>query len=84
MKPTVGLADELPFYLLDPGRIAVTAAEAAPRTTAAEVAPKVAVEEMQPVDIVVCGSVVVNLAARGWAKARATRTSSLPCSRRLG
>ena len=54
------LADELPFYLLDPRRIAVTAAEAASRTTAAEVAPKVSVEEMRPVDIVVCGSVAVN------------------------
>jgi 5-formyltetrahydrofolate cyclo-ligase len=54
------LADELPFYLLDPRRIAVTATEAASRTTAAEVAPKVSVEEMQPVDIVVCGSVAVN------------------------
>jgi 5-formyltetrahydrofolate cyclo-ligase len=54
------LADELPFYLLDPRRIAVTAAEAASRTTAAEVARKVGVEEMQVVDIVVCGSVAVN------------------------
>jgi 5-formyltetrahydrofolate cyclo-ligase len=54
------LADERPFYLLDPRRIAVTAAEAASRTTAANVAPKVGVEEMQPVDVVVCGSVAVN------------------------
>jgi 5-formyltetrahydrofolate cyclo-ligase len=54
------LADERPFYLLDPHRIAVTAAEAASRTTAANVAPKVGVEEMQPVDVVVCGSVAVN------------------------
>ena len=54
------LADELPFYLLDPHRIAVTAAEAASRTTAAEVARKVGVEEMRAVDIVVCGSVAVN------------------------
>ena len=54
------LADELPFYLLDPRRIAVTAAEAASRTTAAEVARKVGVEEMRAVDIVVCGSVAVN------------------------
>ena len=54
------LADELPFYLLDPRRITVTAAEAASRTTAAEVARKVSVEEMQPIDIVVCGSVAVN------------------------
>ena len=54
------LADELPFYLLDPRRIAVTAAEAASRTTAAEVGRKVSVEEMQAVEIVVCGSVAAN------------------------
>jgi 5-formyltetrahydrofolate cyclo-ligase len=54
------LADELPFYLLDPRRIAVTVAEAASRTTAAEVARRLGVEEMQPVHIVVCGSVAVN------------------------
>jgi 5-formyltetrahydrofolate cyclo-ligase len=54
------LADELPFYLLDPRLITVTAAEAASRTTAAEVARKVGVEEMRAVDIVVCGSVAVN------------------------
>jgi 5-formyltetrahydrofolate cyclo-ligase len=74
------LADELPFYLLDPRRIAVTAAEAASPTTAAEVAPKVSVEEMQPVDIVVCGSVAVNRDGARLGKARATRTSRLPCS----
>jgi 5-formyltetrahydrofolate cyclo-ligase len=54
------LADELPFYLLDPRHIPVTATEAASRTTAAEVARKVGVEEMRAVDIVVCGSVAVN------------------------
>jgi 5-formyltetrahydrofolate cyclo-ligase len=54
------LADERPFCLLDPRRIAVTAAEAASWTTAANVAPKVGVEDMQPVDVVVCGSVAVN------------------------
>jgi len=54
------LADELPFYLLDPRRITVTPAEAASRRKAAEVARKVGVDEMQPVDIVVCGSVAVN------------------------
>jgi 5-formyltetrahydrofolate cyclo-ligase len=54
------LADELPFYLIDPRHITVTPAEASSRTTAAEVARKVSVEEMQPVDIVVCGSVAVN------------------------
>jgi len=34
--------------------------EAASRKTAARIAPKIAVADMQPVDIVVCGSVAVN------------------------
>ena len=75
------LAGELPFYVLDPRRITV-GRRGSIRTTARW--PKVAVEEMQPGDIVVSGSVAVNLAARGWAKARATRTSRLPCSRKPG
>jgi 5-formyltetrahydrofolate cyclo-ligase len=54
------LVNELPFYLLDPRDITVTPAEAASRTTAAEVARKISVEEMQPVDVVICGSVAVN------------------------
>jgi 5-formyltetrahydrofolate cyclo-ligase len=54
------LADSLPFYVLDPSRLRIASSEAAVREKAARVAPKIAVDEMQPVDMVVCGSVVVN------------------------
>nr|WP_243407405.1 5-formyltetrahydrofolate cyclo-ligase [Frankia canadensis] len=54
------LADALPFYLLDPKSLTVPPAEAAAKEVAARVARKVSVEEMQPVDLVVCGSVAVN------------------------
>jgi len=51
------LADDLPFYVLDP---AVPPAEAASRRTAARIAPKIALGQMRPIDMVVCGSVAVN------------------------
>lgn len=54
------LADKLPFYLLDPQDLSVPPAEAAAKDVAERVARKVGVEEMRPVDLVVCGSVVVN------------------------
>jgi 5-formyltetrahydrofolate cyclo-ligase len=54
------LADKLPFYVLDPARLRVSPEEAASRDMAARVAPKVSVEQMQPVDLIVCGSVAVN------------------------
>lgn len=54
------LADDLPFYLLDPARLAVPPAEAASREGAARAGRKVSVAQMLPVDLVVCGSVVVN------------------------
>ncbi|MFI0449017.1 5-formyltetrahydrofolate cyclo-ligase [Actinomadura sp. 6N118] len=54
------LADKLPFYLLDPQNLSVPLAEAADRAVAARIARKVGVEEMRPVDLVICGSVVVN------------------------
>lgn len=54
------LADVLPFYLLDPKTLTVSPAEAAAKEGAARVARKVATAEMQPVDLVVCGSVAVN------------------------
>lgn len=54
------LADALPFYLLDPKTLAMSPAEAAAKEVAARVARKVNVDEMQPVDLVICGSVVVN------------------------
>jgi 5-formyltetrahydrofolate cyclo-ligase len=56
------LADDLPFYVLDPSRLPMAPSEAAVRQEAARVAPKIAVDGMQPVDMVVCGSVAVNRA----------------------
>jgi 5-formyltetrahydrofolate cyclo-ligase len=54
------LAAALPFCLLDPRALAVPPEEAADRAVAARIARKVGVSEMQPVDIVICGSVAVN------------------------
>lgn len=54
------LAEELPFYLLDPATLTVPPSEAASSKVAATVARKVGVEDMQPVDLIVCGSVAVN------------------------
>ncbi len=54
------LAEDKPFYLLDPARLSVPPAEAASSRVAATVAPKVGVDELRPVDLVVCGSVAVN------------------------
>ena len=54
------LADDRPFYVLDPGSLTVPLSEAASREGAARVAPKIAVDQMRPVDMVVCGSVAVN------------------------
>lgn len=54
------LADEHPFHLLDSRGTGVSAAQAASREVASRVAQKVSVEDVQPVDLVVCGSVAVN------------------------
>jgi 5-formyltetrahydrofolate cyclo-ligase len=54
------LADELPFYVLDPARIDVSPREAASKEGAARAAVKAGVDAMRPVDLVVCGSVAVN------------------------
>ncbi|MEU7488085.1 5-formyltetrahydrofolate cyclo-ligase [Streptomyces sp. NPDC042319] len=56
------LADPRPFYLLDPAALTVPAEAAASSKVAATVAPKVHVESMQPVDMLVVGSVAVNRA----------------------
>ncbi len=55
------LADLLPFFRLDPTECADEPEALASHRTAATVAPKVAVGDMQPVDVIVCGSVAVNL-----------------------
>ncbi|MEU0482664.1 5-formyltetrahydrofolate cyclo-ligase [Streptosporangium sp. NPDC006013] len=54
------LAEELPFYLLDPATLIVPPAEAASSKVAATVARKIGVDDMRPVDLIVCGSVAVN------------------------
>ena len=54
------LAGDLPFYLLDPARLAVPPAVAASREGAARAAQKVGLRQMRPVQLVVCGSVAVN------------------------
>lgn len=54
------LADALPFFLLDPASLTVPPEEAASSNVAETVARKIGVEDMQPVDLIVCGSVAVN------------------------
>lgn len=54
------LAEALPFYLLDPATLTVPPHQAASGKVAATVARKIGVAEMQPVDLIVCGSVAVN------------------------
>jgi 5-formyltetrahydrofolate cyclo-ligase len=54
------LADDLPFYTLDPARLTVPPPEAASRQTAARIAPRIALARMRSIDMVVCGSVAVN------------------------
>ena len=54
------LAEDKPFYLLDPASLTVPLIEAASSKVAASVARKIGVEDMRPVDLVVCGSVAVN------------------------
>lgn len=54
------LAAQHPFYLLDPAELTVPAEEAASSHTAAAVARTVGVDELQPVDLIICGSVAVN------------------------
>lgn len=56
------LADPHPFYLLDPAVLSVPPQEAASSKVAATVAPRVDVADLQPVDLVVVGSVAVNRA----------------------
>jgi 5-formyltetrahydrofolate cyclo-ligase len=54
------LADERPFLLLDPGQLEVPPRRAASIGGSARAGRPVAVAELQPVDLVVCGSVAVN------------------------
>lgn len=54
------LADDPPFFRLDPSHLTVPPAQAANRSIAAQVASRVGTDQMRPVDLVVCGSVAVN------------------------
>lgn len=54
------LAAEHPFYRLRLGEPSMSPEEAASSHVAADVADRVAVDEVEPVDLVVCGSVAVN------------------------
>jgi len=54
------LAEDPPFYELDPHNLPVPPAEAASREGAARAARRVGPGKMRPVDMVVCGSVAVN------------------------
>lgn len=54
------LAEPKPFILLDPAVLTVSPDEAAGKNAAVKLGRKVDVDEMEPVDLIVCGSVVVN------------------------
>jgi 5-formyltetrahydrofolate cyclo-ligase len=54
------LADELPFYLLDPEHLRISPWEAAAKEGAATAGQKVAATDVPSVDLVICGSVAVN------------------------
>lgn len=55
------MASLQPFFLLDPTTIQTPFEIAAKKKGATEVAERVGVDDMRPVDVVVCGSVAVNL-----------------------
>ncbi|MFD5572973.1 5-formyltetrahydrofolate cyclo-ligase [Streptomyces cadmiisoli] len=54
------MATPEPFYLLDPESLTLSTEEAAEKKGAAQVARRVGVDEVEPIDVVVCGSVAVN------------------------
>jgi len=49
------LADQLPFYLLDPKHLTISPWEAAAKEGAAKAGQKVAATELPSVDLAVCG-----------------------------
>lgn len=49
-----------PFYELDPAKLTAPPADVTTSSVAARAAPTVAPAQMQPVDLIVCGSVAVN------------------------
>jgi 5-formyltetrahydrofolate cyclo-ligase len=54
------LAEPKPFSLLDPAALTVSAEDAADNKVAVRIGRKVDVDDMEPVDLIVCGSVAVN------------------------
>jgi 5-formyltetrahydrofolate cyclo-ligase len=54
------LADERPFFLLDPARLTTPAREAASSRGASTAGRKASLGELGPIDLVICGSVAVN------------------------
>jgi 5-formyltetrahydrofolate cyclo-ligase len=54
------LAENKPFFLLDPTTLTVPPAKAASSKVAGTIARRVGVDEMRPVDLIACGSVAVN------------------------
>jgi 5-formyltetrahydrofolate cyclo-ligase len=62
------LADDNPFFLLDPDRLSTTPRTASSISGASEHGVKVAVEELEPVDLVVAGSVAVDTEGRRLGK----------------
>lgn len=54
------LAEQHPFYLIDPAALTVPLEVAASSHGAAEVARHVGVDELRPIDLIICGSVAVN------------------------
>jgi 5-formyltetrahydrofolate cyclo-ligase len=54
------LAGQQPFVRIDPARLTVPIELAAANKTALQAGKSISVEDMQPIDLVVCGSVAVN------------------------
>lgn len=54
------MASREPFFLLDPKKLTLPPEEAADKRAAKEHAQRVGVNDMQPIDLVICGSVAVN------------------------
>ncbi|MGW3569686.1 hypothetical protein ACWDSL_38485 [Streptomyces sp. NPDC000941] len=69
------LANEKPFYLLDPENLTVPPHEAAAHRTAAKVAQPVDLDEMPPVDLMYAGAWPLTSTVRDSAKALATPIS---------
>lgn len=57
--PVPMLADEPPFYVLDPTALAM-APETASSEDVARMGGKIGIHDMKPIDMVICGSVAVN------------------------